>query len=1017
MSRFSYVIIILLLMFLSACGAGQRSIATSASQCTTNADCAAGNTCSGNICVPIPGYCTLPTDCPSGYTCTGNTCVISPTTPSNPTVSTSCEYYGYSSTSDSTICDNGISSVSFSSIRGDTTMNGSSTDWRSGLGYMRVAEAQALLANKQALNIHGFGMKVSVIGSGVNNVILTPGGSSEIGVSSLSADYGFAHNNTDSGGIFNEVTRTYAGYARPDWRLYNPGGDMNISYNDYDNVVTGNTCSSNDLENSACSKKIYTYQDYHISNGNGELTFRDRDWFTYGTGDVAQGTQLASIISKDDTDNMVGVAKDAEVVSVKTQFLYQKTNYLSGTDSGTTYNINNTYSYTLQDNTGIILNNALTYARANSDVVLFNNHLRYTTNNHKHYFLINYPTTISISCDYDGDRTECGSDTGDERSFAELINQSTNTHFTSFKNQLNDVSDIYVTPIANSLISNLISNSNGADSRSYPTLLGVADVNVSSITYCANNTDSGCTAQTNADGTDQYGIAGVREMALNTSVTGGFKNGYDCSSIVDRHCVIAPANVRSLSNSGTYIAMDSQEYSGSAYVAGIITAIRGAYSTSVLSNEDIIAKIIASATDPSKITGCNTVTKNCGAGMINFYAVVKAIVSSPITVSTSSSASFALSDTHLRLSSAFGDSIANNGKAILESAVFFDDYNFAYNAGLSQRVSSIPTNKIMLSNLLDGNQIHNSTNYNIGNNASFNLSTNQDNSSLSKRFTTDYAEDEVVASISNIKLTESIGKIDLNIGFNGSNIGNNLYSNPVIKSSENYLTLTQGDNNNSIGISKKLYKNFSLNSGWLHTSDNSLYVTGIDYTSDQDSKVSLSLGLLHENNKILGAETSGGFGIVNSSDTHYLNLAFIHNVNDYELFGNIATGITKVDMDNNSLVTDISDITTQELQLGINKNLQNNSLLGFSYTEPLRVTSGSMELTVPTHRNLSGIAFNSQKISVKPYGKERNYEIYFNKELNNRTTLSMNLLKITEEGNIQNTKNNNMVLFKIKKIF
>lgn len=1023
MKSYLYILIGLLLLLLSACGAGTRSVATTstANTCTTNADCASGYVCTSNVCTAVspPSGCSADSDCGAGYMCQNNACVQRPTV-LNPAMFTSCEYYGYSSTLDSSVCNNGSTTVSFTAIKNDTDINNTNTDWKTGLAYLRVSEAQSLMANQQATNIYGNDVKISIIGGGVNNIISTDNDKKEMNINKkLSVDYGYAYNNTDSGGIFNEVTREYEGYKRSEWQLYNSAGDTVISYDDYGKVTKGKVCNSNDSSNSECSHTIYVNQDYYIKDANGELTFRDRDWFTYGVGDVTNTTQLASIIAKDDSENMVGVAKESEIVSVKTNFLYQKSNYMKGTYANTTYNMDNEFSFVMQDNTGILLNNALDYAKKNSEVILFDNHLRYTNNNHNHYYFRKYGNNTKISCDYNLNDVECGSE-NDYRSFVEIINKNANPYFASFKDKLNTNDDIYVTPIANSLVASLISNSNSNDNRLYKTLLGVADTNVSSISYCVNNTDSGCDQVINnikvldVNGKDKYGVSEVKNITLDS--TSVFKGNFDCSSIVSTNCVIAPAGRYTISKTGEYKQIDSQEYGGSAYVAGIITAIRGAYSTSELSNEDIIAKLVATATDPSKISGCDTVAKNCGAGMVNFYDFVKVMVNNSIKIS-SVNGNFDLDNTNMILSSAFGDGISTNSMSLVSKAMFFDDFNFAYNAGLQNRISSVPVNHILVKNLLEDNVTLNTNHYNIGGTASFNLNTVEDKGLLSNRFVTEYEDDEVKASITNIEFTESVGDIDVKVAFN-SNYSNTIYRNSAISSSNNYFNLNTGHHNNSIGIAKQLNKELTLSSNWLHYGDNNFYITKLDYNPNKKTIASLSLGLLHENNKILGTQTSGGFGQINASNTQYLNLQFLHNIKSYQFFGNMATGVTKVDMTNNGLITDISDFTTQELQFGINKNFKDKSTIGFSYTEPLRITSGDMEFTVPTHRNITeGIMFDTSRISIKPYGKERNYEIYFNKSLNKNTSLSVNLLRITEAGNIANNQNSDALIIKFKKQF
>jgi len=45
------------------------------SGCTSDTDCASGETCTDNACVPAASGCTTDADCASGETCTGGACV------------------------------------------------------------------------------------------------------------------------------------------------------------------------------------------------------------------------------------------------------------------------------------------------------------------------------------------------------------------------------------------------------------------------------------------------------------------------------------------------------------------------------------------------------------------------------------------------------------------------------------------------------------------------------------------------------------------------------------------------------------------------------------------------------------------------------------------------------------------------------------------------------------------------------------------------------------------------------
>ena len=74
MKNFVYIFILSILVILSSCGAGTRSVdtaETTTTVCTVDSDCATGYSCSNNTCVANP-QCTVDSDCGTGYTCSNN---------------------------------------------------------------------------------------------------------------------------------------------------------------------------------------------------------------------------------------------------------------------------------------------------------------------------------------------------------------------------------------------------------------------------------------------------------------------------------------------------------------------------------------------------------------------------------------------------------------------------------------------------------------------------------------------------------------------------------------------------------------------------------------------------------------------------------------------------------------------------------------------------------------------------------------------------------------------------------
>ena len=121
--------ILSLFILISACGGGGGgNAATSALQCTINADCASqGSTyvCQNNICVDIgnqPGIiCSADSDCSGSDKCIGNICTSIADISSFVSNRQTCEYYGYSSTVASGVCTDGTSNSNLSDIKNNVS--------------------------------------------------------------------------------------------------------------------------------------------------------------------------------------------------------------------------------------------------------------------------------------------------------------------------------------------------------------------------------------------------------------------------------------------------------------------------------------------------------------------------------------------------------------------------------------------------------------------------------------------------------------------------------------------------------------------------------------------------------------------------------------------------------------------------------------------------------------------------------------------------------------------------------
>ena len=907
--------------------------------------------------------CTSNTQCSTGQVCTNGTCVTSSTTNLSTSVQgyQTCEYYGL--TTSGTNCTDGTNTTALTSVRSTVST------WKNMQEVMQIAAAKAVLNNNNK-NVNGSGVTISLIGTGVTSVS---------GVNNVSKD---------SAGNFVECD--------------------------------GNNQGAN-------GTNVCTYAD---SNSTSTVSQ------TSDGSDLANGTMLASILT-DTGNNTKGIVSEATINSIQTfvtltsNFTGTNPDYNSGTK---TYAYNGYFGKDLNNN-DVTDNNISAGIKkavdAGNEIILFNNQTKFNNNARSEL------STDSIKAYYYGGSCSgnnwCYKEyTSDQLSMLDANNTTVNSNFFAdntidnisynVRTQLNSTNQIFITPVDNVIISEVIKDTTSyRTTESYHNVMAVADVNVTGVTY--NST---------ADGNGINQISGIAISSFAST---------DCSTILSTKCFIAPggSSVYATNKNGAYTNFNNiGESAASAYVAGGFAMLRNQFSNTSLS--DIIAKVATTATGVDKITGCGansnavgTVTttsatygsqtiavkanEKCGLGIPNFYkATQSSVTASSANVTNVNGFSTNLAQTSLTSAPAFGNSM-NMVAANLANTVYLDDFNFDYNANLHKKINIARANKPYLSSFIASELVTKTNNLDLTPNLSFNLTSKkqQDNyKTIENSFTSDYKNDKVASSLSNLRFNHNIAKVNLEFAYKTA-YSNNIYYDNAIKSANHYFSLNNNKDNKILSLSHKLNSKLEFANSWIASDIASLYISKIDFTAHKNTKLSLLLGILHEDNKILGMESTGAFG-TNSSNTNYLNLQFLHKIKDINFFASFALGKTKVKLAENSLFSNFSDFSSQEIQLGISKKIANNSI-GFNYIEPLRVTSGAVTVTSQSRNNNNEIAFTSHTSKLSPNGKERNYELYFNKNINTNNSLSINLLRITESGHDAHAQTENMAMIRFNKKF
>ena len=84
----------------------------------------------------------------------------------------------------------------------------------------------------------------------------------------------------------------------------------------------------------------------------------------------------------------------------------------------------------------------------------------------------------------------------------------------------------------------------------------------------------------------------------------------------------------------------------------------------------------------------------------------------------------------------------------------------------------------------------------------------------------------------------------------------------------------------------------------------------------------------------------------------------------------------------------------------------------------MRIIKGSAELDIPVARDDDGNIYRfNKKFSLIPQGREKNYEVFINRNINENQNLRMNFILQTQAGNVKNNINNHLAVLTYNKYF
>lgn len=527
--------------------------------------------------------------------------------------------------------------------------------------------------------------------------------------------------------------------------------------------------------------------------------------------------------------------------------------------------------------------------------------------------------------------------------------------------------------------------------------------------------------------TDSSNICGITRdyclMALGSNIKGAASN---------------QNTIEGVGADGAKYATISSTYAAAAQVSGAAAILRAAWPS--LTAPQVANILLETATDLGA-AGDDTIY---GRGLLNLYAAVQAQGSNSFAYGSSvSQTSYDVRSSSIISDPIFGDAFINNIAPALQNGIFFDDYGRDYKAFLGNKIAIRGRSSAIdsLGHNVRANNYKNSViplSFGIKNSANFSQFKFQikSYSDIGKKFANidKSIEDKVLTNGNGFSFAQNISqKLQLGFAFNVDEIKNLSFeklnnfgfisvngfaSNPYQGFvANNQQSFASTKNFNQIFLQHKLFDqklkfNFSHQTSYQSSSviaqsnklQNQIYDFNFNYTPNDKTNFMLSFGNLNEfNNNLLNSQSLGAFESGGDSKTSYFKIALSQKLyNNLSLLTNFSEGATKVAGNNLGIFRDYQNIKSRSTAIGlINENIFNGRL-GAIYSEPLRVYSGKVAIDVPVGRDNAGnVRRYNANISLKPQGRERNFEIFYAKDLANFAQISVNFLTTKDAGNIK----------------
>ena len=195
-----------------------------------------------------------------------------------------------------------------------------------------------------------------------------------------------------------------------------------------------------------------------------------------------------------------------------------------------------------------------------------------------------------------------------------------------------------------------------------------------------------------------------------------------------------------------------------------------------------------------------------------------------------------------------------------------------------------------------------------------------------------------------------------------------------------YLPYIQSYGSFNQGIQTPVFKDgleFGIYSGENGNGDWSTNISQKFRLSDSFS-IKTTGGFMNEQNTWLGNATDGALAVGKNNETTFGQLGLEYKMDNNIISLDVAQGYTDVSTVSNSMISNVDTLETQSLKLGYEKQVDQQTTWGITYSLPNRITNGDATLNVPYATTADGqILYDSVKTDLSQKTQEKNIGFYY----------------------------------------